>query len=262
MFFGFYAVFLKQLKCGELRYGRNYYDYQEGTLLFIAPGQVIGDNTYQDYQPSGHALVFHPELIHGTTLGRTIHEYSFFAYDANEALHVSDIERHILLDCLQKIKYETAHAVDKHSKKLIAANIELLLQYCQRFYDRQFITRDGVHKGILEKLEALLNHYLHSNMPQESGTPSVNFCAKQLHLSTNYLGDLVKKETGISAQEYIQNKLMHVAKEQVFDTSQSISQIAYKLGFNYPQHFARLFKQRTGYTPSQYRSVAEAQPKT
>jgi AraC-like DNA-binding protein len=255
MYFGFYAVFLKQLKCGDLRYGRKYYDYQEGTIVFLAPGQVIGDNTGEYYQPSGYALVFHPDLIHGTPLGRTIREYSFFSYASSEALHVSEKERQILMDCFSKIEYELEHAVDKHSKRLIATNIELFLNYCTRFYDRQFITRDTVHKGILEEFEALLNDYFQSDSPQESGLPSVTYCADQLHLSANYFGDLIRKETGKSAQDYIRTKIVDIAKERIFDTNKSISEIAYDLGFNYPQHFTRLFKQRVGHTPKEYREV-------
>jgi AraC-like DNA-binding protein len=255
MYFGFYAVFMKQLKCGDLRYGRKYYDYQEGTIVFFAPGQVVGDNTDEYYQPSGHALVFHPDLIHGTPLGRAIREYTFFSYASSEALHVSERERQILMDCFSKIEYELEHAVDKHSKRLIATNIELFLNYCVRFYDRQFITRDTVHKGILEQFETLLNDYFQSDSPMESGLPSVTYCADQLHLSANYFGDLIRKETGKSAQDYIQTKIVDIAKERIFDTNKSISEIAYELGFNYPQHFSRLFKQRVGYTPKEYRGL-------
>jgi hypothetical protein len=158
MYFGFYTVFLKKVKCGDLRYGRHTYDYQEGTLVFIAPGQVVSvDNTGETYQPKGHAVVFHPDLIHGTALGRHIQDYSFFGYQSYEALHLSEREKKIVLDCLSKIDYELEHAVDKHSKRLILSTIELLLNYCVRFYDRQFITRDNVHKGILERFEGLLN---------------------------------------------------------------------------------------------------------
>ena len=251
-----YIIFLKDTKCEELKYGRNHYDYEEGTLLFIAPGQVFGfEGKGKMLQPSGWALVFHPDLIHGTSLGRHIHDYSFFGYQSNEALHLSERERKIVLDCFAKINYELEHAIDKHSKRLIVSNIEMALDYCVRFYDRQFITRDNVLKGILEKFENLLQEYFQSEKPQTLGLPSVARCASELNLSANYFGDLVKKETGKTAQEYIQSKVIDVAKEKVFDQSKSISQIANELGFKYPQHFTRLFKQRVGQTPNEYRSL-------
>lgn len=255
MYFGLYVVFLKEVKCGDLRYGKNTYDYQEGTLVFIAPGQVISvDYTGAPYQPMGHALVFHPDLIHGTSLGRQIDNYSFFSYQSNEALHLSGKEQKIVKELFGKIQYELEQSIDKHSKKLIASNIELLLDYCVRFYDRQFITRDNVHKGILERFEALLKGYYKSDAPQQHGLPSVAWCAGELALSPNYFGDLVKKETGTTAQEYIQSKVIDVAKERIFDGSKSVSQIAYELGFKYPQHFTRLFRQKVGQSPNEYRS--------
>jgi len=256
MFFGFYTIILKDVKCGDLVYGRNTYDYQEGTLVFMAPGQVAGVNSnYEPFQPKGYGLVFHPDFIHGTSLGRHIQEYSFFGYQSNEALHLSETERKIVLDCFSKIEYELEHAIDKHSKKLIVTNIELFLNYCVRFYDRQFITRDNAHEGALERFENLLNAYFESDKPQSLGLPSVAWCADQVHLSSNYFGDLVKKETGRSAQEYIQAKLMDVAKEKIFDRNKSVSEVAYELGFKYPQHFTRLFKQRVGQTPNEYRMM-------
>lgn len=254
MYFGFYTVFLKEVKCGDLRYGRNTYDYQEGTLVFIAPGQVISsDGRGEIYQPKGHALIFHADLIHGTSLGRHIQDYSFFGYQSNEALHLSERERKLVLDCFTQISHELERAIDKHSKRLIVSTIELLLNYCTRFYDRQFITRDHVQKGILERFERLLNAYFLSDMPQTVGLPSVAYCANELNLSANYFGDLIRKETGKSAQEYIQTKVIEVAKERIFDPGKSVSQIAYELGFKYPQHFTRFFKQRVGQSPNEYR---------
>ncbi len=256
MYFGFYTVFLKEVNCGDLRYGRHTYDYQEGTLVFIAPGQVVRvSNSGETYQPKGIALIFHPDLIHGTSLGRNMQDYTFFGYQSNEALHLSERERKIILDCFSKIEYELEHAVDKHSKRLIVSNIELFLNYCVRFYDRQFITRDNVHQGILERFEHLLNEYFQTNKPQTIGLPSVAWCAEQLHLSPNYFGDLVKKETGQSAQEYIQAKLIEVAKEKIFDPDKTVNEIAYELGFKYPQHFSRVFKQRVGQSPNEYRML-------
>jgi AraC-like DNA-binding protein len=254
-YFGFYAVLLKDVKCGDLRYGKNLYDYQEGTLVFIAPGQMAGiESSEEVYQPKGHGVVFHPDLIRGTSLGRNIDHYTFFSYDVSEALHVSERERSLILDCFAKIKFELEHAVDKHSKTLIATNIELLLNYCVRFYDRQFIIRDNANKGILERFEKLLKDFFESDKPQMTGLPSVAYCAGELNLSANYFGDLIKKETGKSAHEFIQLKLIDVAKERIFDTKRSVSEIAYSLGFKYPQHFSRVFKQHVGVSPLEYRT--------
>lgn len=251
----FYTIFFKKIHCGDLRYGLGNYDYEEGTLIFLAPGQVIGQNSQDYYQPQGIALVFHPDLLIGTSLGKNIDNYHFFSYAVNEALHLSEDERKIILDCFSKIEYELQHAIDKHSRQLIVSNIELFLNYCTRFYDRQFITRENVNKGVLEKFEALLNSYFLSDKPAEMGLPSVAWCADELHLSANYFGDLIKKETGKSAQEYIQNKIIEVAKNRIFDANKTINEIAFELGFKYPQHFSRLFKQRTGVTPNEYRNL-------
>lgn len=256
IYYGFYCIFLKEVKCGDLKYGRNYYDYQEGTLVFIAPGQVMDiENNGEVYQPIGHALVFHPDLIRGTALAKSIQDYNFFSYQSNEALHLSDRERQIVMDCFSKIEFELQQNVDKHSKKLIASNIELFLNYCDRFYDRQFITRDHANKGILEKFEDLLNGYFSSDKPQFIGLPSVAYFANELHLSANYFGDLIKKETGQPAKEYVQGKIIEVAKNKVFESDKTVNEIAYELGFKYPQHFTRLFKQRVGCTPIEYRNL-------
>jgi AraC family transcriptional regulator, transcriptional activator of pobA len=254
MSYGFYVVFLKEIKCGDLKYGISNYDYEEGTLVFLAPGQTIGSQGEDFYQPQGLALVFHADFIHGTSLGRHMNDYTFFSYTTNEALHLSERERQIILDCFAKIRYELEHGVDKHSKKLISTNIELFLNYCIRFYDRQFITRENTVKGILEKFETLLNNFFASDKPQTVGLPSVAYCAGELNLSPNYFGDLIKKETGKSAHEFIQLKLIEVAKERIYDTKKSVSEVAYGLGFKYPQHFSRVFKQSVGMTPQEYRS--------
>jgi AraC-like DNA-binding protein len=200
-------------------------------------------------------MLFHPDLLLGTELGKKMHSYSFFSYSSNEALHLSAKERKVILSLLEKIQFELEQTIDKHSKKLIVANIELFLDYCVRFYDRQFLTRELENQGSLEKFDDLLNTYFKSDKPQKHGTPSVGYFADQLHLSSNYFGDLVKKETGRSAQEYIQNKLIEEAKERVFDPNKSVSEIAYELGFKYPQHFTRLFKQRVGHSPSEFRTL-------
>ncbi|RLJ31677.1 helix-turn-helix protein [Chryseobacterium sp. 7] len=256
MYFNLYCIFLKDVKCGDLKYGRATYDYQEGTLVFVSPGQVVDvENKVDIYQPLGHGLVFHPDLIKGTSLAKSISEYGFFGYQTNEALHLSKKEQQMVLEMFADIQSELSRPVDKHSKKVITSNIELFLNHCDRFYDRQFITRENVNKGILEKFEELLNTYFSSEKPNTVGLPSVAYCADELHFSANYFGDLIKKETGKTAQEYIQNKIIDVAKERVFNIDKSIAQIAYELGFKYPQHFIRLFKQRTGVTPNEYRSL-------
>lgn len=255
MHIGLYMVMLKEIKCGDMRYGCNYYDYEEGTLVFLAPGQVIGFDDKEFYQPKGKVLVFHPDFIKGTNLGHHIQDYTFFSYAVNEALHLSEAERGIILDCFTKIYTEVQHAIDKHTKNLIISNIELLLNYCVRYYDRQFITREIANKGILERFEKLLNEYFDSDKPHLIGLPSVAYCAEELNLSANYFGDLIKKDTGKSAHDYIQGKIIDLAKEKIFDSSKSVSQIAYELGFKYPQHFTRVFKQLVGYTPNEYRAL-------
>jgi AraC family transcriptional activator of pobA len=255
MYFGFYTIFLKDVKCGDLVYGRHTYDYQEGTLVFMAPGQIAGINNPEIYQPKGYALVFHADFIHGTSLAKRMHEFSFFGYQSNEALHLSERERKIILDALAKIQFELEHAIDKHSKRLIISNIELFLDYCLRFYDRQFITRDLPNKSILERFEQLLNNYFSSEKLSSLGTPTVAYCANELNLSANYFGDLIKKETSKTAQEYIQMRLIDLAKEKMFDHDKSINEIAYELGFKYPNHFSRIFKQKVGVTPNEYRRL-------
>lgn len=255
MSYNFYAVFLKEIHCGDLRYGCNYYDYEEGTLIFLAPGQVIGENRDDFYQPQGQALVFHSDFILGTSLGKCIHEYAFFSYEANEALHLSSRERETIKDIFTKIDYELRQNIDIHTKQLVISNIELFLNYCTRFYDRQFITRTKVNQGILTRFENLLNDYIHSDKAGKLGLPSVAYFAEQLYLSPNYFGDMIKKETGKSAQDHIQLKLISMAKERIFDTGKSLAEIAYELGFKHPQHFSRMFKETTGVTPSEYRNM-------
>lgn len=254
MNFGFYALYLKDVKCGDLRYGRHYYDYQEGTVVSIAPGQIVGIGPHNPgVKPKSVGVLFHPDLIRGTSLGARMREYSFFSYEANEALHLSEEERQIVTDCLQKIRRELSHAVDRHTKRLVAMNIELLLDYCMRFYERQFITRNEVNKDILVKFETLMNAYFEDHTAEREGLPTVKYFADKVYLSPNYFGDLIKKETGKSAQENIQLKLLAVAKDRMRNTDHSVSQIAYELGFQYPQHFSRLFKRHMGCSPQEYR---------
>lgn len=253
--FGFYAVFLKEVKCGDLIYGRHYYDYQEGTLVCLAPGQVIGiEDNGEEFQPKGWALIFHPDLISGTPLGKNIKQYTFFSYKVNEALHLSEQERQIVVDCLRRIKHELQHAVDRHSKTLVSVTIELLLDYCVRFYERQFVTRVNVNEGILAQFEEVIESYFTSNKLMDDGLPSVQYCAEQLHLSANYFGDLIKKETGRSPQQHIRSRLIDMAKDRLLGSSKSVGEIAYELGFKYPQHFSRFFKKEVGRTPNEYRN--------
>ncbi len=253
--YGIYALFLKQVKCGDIRYGRQTYDYQEGTVTSFAPGQVTAIEMAEGAKPLAKGLLFHPDLIRGTSLGQEIRHYSFFSYNSNEALHLSDEEKDIFTDCLDKIKLEVLRPIDKHSKRLISRNIELLLDYCMRFYERQFITRKTVNRDALTQFEELLDAYFSDNKALQNGLPSVKYFADKICLSPNYFGDLVKKETGKSPQEYIQNKIIDLAKEKIIGTEKTVNQIAYELGFQYPQHFTRIFKKRVGCTPSEYRKL-------
>lgn len=255
MNFGFYIVYLKEVVCGDMKYGKHTYDYQDRSLVFVAPGQIINVDINTDYKPQGYALLFHPDLIRGTSLGRNIDNYSFFSYQSSEALHLSQKERKIILDCFDKIRYELEQTLDKHSKTLIVDNIELFLNYCVRFYDRQFITRSHVNNDILSKFEKQLNDYYLSDKPQTIGLPSVTYFADQFNLSSNYFGDLIKKETGKTALEYIQLKVMDLAKQKIIGENKTINEIAYELGFKYPAHFTRAFKKSTGVPPIEYRSL-------
>lgn len=251
-----YAVLLKNINCGDLRYGNNHYDYADGTLIFIAPGQLYGvDSKGTKVTPSGYALVFHPDLIAGTSLGKNIKDYTFFSYEVEEALHLSKKERRTIIDCFNKINDEIDQNIDKHSKTLIVSTIELLLNYCQRFYDRQFITRSTANKDILTRFENLLNDYFKTDRSSTLGLPTVAYCADALHLSPNYFGDLIKKETGSTALDYIQTRLIDEAKNRIFDRSKTINDVANELGFKYQQHFTRLFKQKVGVTPNEYRHL-------
>ena len=253
--FGFYTVSIKYGKNCELKYGRNLYDYQDGTLVFMSPGQVMSVEQKEEFQPEGFALVFHPDLIRGTSLGQHIKNYSFFSYDVHVALHLSEKELEVVLECFKKIEFELQQTIDKHSKHLIVSNIELFLSYCVRFYDRQFITRDNINSDVLTKFESLLNSYFESENPQKIGIPTVSYLADQLHLSANYFGDLVKKETGKTALEYIQLAIIDAAKEKILVPNKSVSEIAYELGFKHSQHFSRFFKQHVGYSPNEYRHL-------
>ncbi len=255
-YMGVYAMFLKDVKCGDIVYGCNPYDYEDGTLVFVSAGQIYGiDSKGEKIKPSGYALVFHPDLLRGTHLAKKIAEYTFFSYEVNEALHLSKKERKIIVDCLSKINTEIEQNMDKHSKTLIVSGIEMLLNYCMRYYDRQFITRNHVNKDILSRFEDFLNRYLSSGMTKEYGIASVSQCARELNLSVNYFRDLVKKETGLAPLEIIQTKVIDAAKSMIYGSRVPISDISYELGFKYQQHFTRLFKQKIGVSPTAYRKL-------
>ncbi len=248
-----YALFLKQTFCGDITYGRQPYDYQEGTVTSFAPGQVVHVKHLPDFRPNAIGLLFHPDIIRGTSLGREIKQYSFFDYSSREALHLSEEEKGIFKDCLRKINDELERPIDKHSRKLICRNIELLLDYCMRFYERQFITRNEANRDILTRFEDELNGYFRDCTARRDGLPSVKYFAERCFLSPNYFGDLVKKETGRTPQEFIQTKIIELAKDELLGTKKSLNEISYDLGFQYSQHFTRYFKRGVGKTPSEYR---------
>lgn len=254
---GFYCVFLKEKYCGELHYGRTKYDYQDGTLVFSGPGQIMGvaDGRILP-NAQGMGLIFHPDLLYGTPLARRMKDYTFFKYESNEALHMSERERNIIKNCLLEIREELEHGIDKHTKHIVASNIETLLNHCVRFYDRQFITREVTNRDVLDKFEATLEQYFESDKPRTAGLPTVKFCAEQVFLSPNYFGDLIKRETGKTAQEFIQMATINRAKELLAEGDMTIGEIAWELGFKYPHHLSRIFKKTVGVTPGEYRKQA------
>ncbi|WP_299363194.1 AraC family transcriptional regulator [Winogradskyella sp.] len=254
--FGMYCVTQKNETVGSMKYGRNTYDFQEGSMVFIKPGQVL---TYDGHQSTaedpGWALLFHPDLILKSELGRSIDDYSFFSYDITEALHISEDEKMALNEILGKIEKEYHQNIDRHSQKLIISNIELLLDYCTRYYDRQFYTRSNLNKDVLAKFEQLLKTYYEDNNQYTTGIPSVSYCGNALHMSPKYLSDLLKRETGKNAKAHIDDFLLNKTKMQLLSSKASISEIAYSLGFEYSQHFSKLFKAKSGVSPSEYRSL-------
>jgi len=253
-----YQITLKESGCGKLLYGKNSYDYEEGTLVFTSPGQVTvleGEFSPEDQSTDGWTLAFHPDLIRKSGLIEKIDRYSFFRYDVNEALHLSDEERKTIEQLLEKIVTEYSQNLDRHSQNLIISTIELLLDYCTRFYDRQFYTRSNMNVDFVSKFERLLkNHYSNEN-DSDVGLPSVKSCSDKLGLSSNYLSDLLKKETGKTAQEHIHLFVIDKAKNSLLNSENSISEIGYALGFDYPQHFSNLFKSKTGVSPREFRNL-------
>lgn len=252
--YGVYALYLKDTKCGDIIYGRQPYDYQEGTIVSFAPGQVASGEMLPDVHPSAHGVLFHPDLIRGTALGQEIRNYTFFSYETREALHLSEQERQTVMDCLSKIEAELDRPIDKHSRRLITANIGLLLDYCMRFYERQFATRSVVNSDVVARFERLMADYFDSGLAQKEGLPTVKYFADKVCLSANYFGDMIRRQTGQTASEYIQRKIIGRAKEYLLSSDMTMSQIAYELGFQYPQHMSRMFKRVTGCTPNEFRA--------
>lgn len=254
--FGFYCIILKHLGCGDVAYGRSTYDYNDGSLVFVAPNQMAGANDGKiSYNTKGWILMFHPDLLRNTYLEHSMNRYTFFDYSSNEALHLSEQEREIIIGYLCNIRRELHHPTDDYTNRNIILNIEALLNNCMRFYERQFISRKNENNKIMEQLTYLLEEYLLSGKSQQYGLPTVAWCADNLHLSPNYFGDLVKKYSGRSAQEFIKSTIVDYAKLLLANNSYQVNEIAYKLGFKYPQHFSRLFKHIEGISPSQYRST-------
>lgn len=254
--YGLYALFLKENKGCQLSYGRTKYDFDEMTVTSFAPGQTIHVKPTPGVKnPKWTAIVFHPDLLARTTLGKTIGRYEFFSYSSNEALHLSASEIDIFRGVLSMIQQELHRAIDKHSRDLIVSNTELLLNYCLRFYDRQFITREEINHSVVQKFETLLNEYIATKASNE-GLPTVAYFADKCCLSNGYFGNLVRVETGRTAKDFITEHLLTAARQWLDDSSLSVSQVARRLGFEYPQHFVRFFKAHTGKTPTQYRKAS------
>jgi len=252
----FYSIMFKNYCRNHIRYGRKTLDFQDGSLVCMAPNHVITiDNDIEVKEDMmGWGLFFHPDLIRGTSLGFKMKDFSFFDYEISEALHLSDKEKQLLYDCILKIKEELTQNIDGYSQPLIVSNIELLLNYCCRYYGRQFITRKSTNIDVVSKVENILKGYFENEEKRNDRIPSVKDLANKVNLSPSYLSDLLKRETGLNAQDHIHYFVIEQAKNILLQTNQSVSEIAYSLGFEYPQYFSRLFKQKTGKTPLEYRS--------
>ncbi|MBI1266154.1 MAG: helix-turn-helix domain-containing protein [Cryomorphaceae bacterium] len=250
-----YCIALKDSSCG-IEYGRNSYDFDDGVLIFTAPKQVITVKKPQALnQIKGWMLYFHPDLFRNTPLGSKIDSYNFFNYEVHEALHLSIHEQNTLNQIVQLIQDEIRERIDNHSQQVLVSNIELLLNYSKRFYERQFNTRSASHTDIVSKVEVLLKEYYTANKLIEKGQPTIQYLAENCHLSASYLSDLLSKETGRSAKDHINDFIIDKAKHLLLGSTHSISEIAYTLGFNYPHYFGRLFKLKTGKTPQEYRQL-------
>lgn len=255
MHYGLYAIYLKENKGCRLSYGRTEYDFDEMTVTSFAPGQVVTVEPNPEVPFAKFtALVFHPDFLNRTSLGRQMSRYEFFDYTSNEALHLSAQEVEIFRGVLAMIQQELHHAIDKHTRELIVSNIELLLNYCLRFYDRQFITREEINHSVVKKFLALLDEYI-ADKAELEGLPTVAYFADKCCLSTGYFGTLVKTETGRTAKDLINDRLLARAKELLQSDTLSVSLVSQQLGFEYPQHFVRFFKAQTGKTPTQWRAA-------
>ncbi|AQX85632.1 helix-turn-helix domain-containing protein [Elizabethkingia bruuniana] len=251
----FYVIALKK-DCagGKCKYGQQYYDFDDGIMYFIAPHQVLQFEDVLLNSVRGFVLVVHQDFLHGYALASQIREYGYFSYTANEALHLSEKEEKSIMDIIHNIEQEIDANMDLFTQDLLVSNLDLLLKYCDRFYNRQFLTRKKANNDLLSKLEALLDDYFKNDRQIVSGIPTVHFIAEQLHLSANYLSDMLRVQTGQTTQQHIQNRLIEKAKELLSATEMSVSEIAYHLGFEHPQSFHRLFKNRTSVSPLEFRA--------
>ena len=250
----FYTVSIKHNADCKFSYGQNYYDFDEGVLAFMEPGQIASTTPGENEQSDGWLLIFHPDLIRNYPIGKTIKNYGFFSYAVNEALHLSESEEAMIEEIFKNIEKEYNHSIDQFSQDVMVSQIELLLNYSNRFYNRQFITRKTASSDLLTKMEILLDEYFESDKIIESGLPTVQFFAEKLNLSPNYLSDMLRSITGQSTQQHIHNKLIEKAKEALSTTNLSVSEIAYQLGFEHPQSFSKLFKSKMNISPLEYRA--------
>jgi len=252
-----YYIAMKDSIKGSLQYGRNSYDFQEGMMLFIAPYQVYTtpEKVETDDKNLGWSILFHPDLIRKSNLGKIIDEFSFFDYEVSESLHLSNKEKQTINDLCEKIENEIDQNIDRHSQELINVNLESLLKYCKRYYERQFYTRTNLNKDYITRFEKYLKTYFSSNELIEKGIPTIQQCGSALNMSGSYLSDLLKAETGKSAREHIHLRLVNKAKSVLLNTNKSVSEIAYLLGYGYPQNFSKTFKSKTGLSPTEYRKL-------
>lgn len=250
----FYGVSLKKNVSGKLKYGQNYYDFDEGVLAMTAPKQILSVGSEENYKVSGYWLVFHSDFILNYPLGKVIKDYGFFSYAVNEALHLSDKEEKMLEGIFKNVEQEYQTSIDQFSQDVMVSHLELFLNYCNRFYNRQFLTRKKAGNDLLSKMEELLDEYFKSDQLIESGLPTVQYFAEKTNVSSNYLSDMLRTLTGQSTQQHIHNKLIEKAKETLITTNLSVSEIAYQLGFEHPQSFSKLFKSKTHLTPIEFRA--------
>ncbi|WP_310587821.1 helix-turn-helix domain-containing protein [Dyadobacter luteus] len=249
----FYKITFITDNNGKLKYGRDYYDYDEGSMLFLAPNQLVGSTDYNS-RTYCYILLIHPDFLLGHPLAGKIRQYGYFAYSANEALHLSDTEKENILSIYRNMEKELGSRVDEFSQELMIAHIELLLSYVNRYYKRQFVTRKVANDDILSKTEAILDNYLNSRQSLHDGVPTVQFLSEKLNLSPGYLSDMLRSLIGLNAQQYIHEKLIEKAKERLTTTQLSMSEIAYELGFEHSQSFSKLFKNKTNQSPLEFRA--------